>query len=104
MSSIQQRGDMSDISPDALESVWQFVDTWRTITMEYGPSDVHDLPGMDIRWADSKFRFWTVVPFTDQDTDSRLLDERLAEAAAHLRGKTQSGLSGRREESLGDMG
>jgi GNAT superfamily N-acetyltransferase len=83
---------MADISPDALESVRQLADTWQTIVMDYGPSDVRDLPGMTIRWADSKFPFWNVVTLTDQGTDGRLLDERLAQAADYMRQKKQPGL------------
>ncbi len=83
---------MTYISPDALESVRQLADTWRTIVMDYGPSDVRDLPGMTIRWADSKFPFWNVVTLTDQGADDRLLDERLAQAADYMRQKNQPGL------------
>jgi GNAT superfamily N-acetyltransferase len=91
---------MTDISPDALESVKLLADTWRTIVMDYGPSDVRDLPGMAIRWADSKFPFWNVVTFTDQGVDGRLLDVRLAQAAAYLRQKSQPGLIWLFEELL----
>jgi GNAT superfamily N-acetyltransferase len=82
---------MTAISPDALESVQQLADTWRTIVLDCGPSDVRDLPGIAIRRADSKFPFWNVITFTDQGADGRLLDERLAQAAAYMRQKTQPG-------------
>jgi GNAT superfamily N-acetyltransferase len=91
---------MIDVSPDALESVQQLADTWRGIVLDYGPSDVRDLPGVTIRWADSKFAFWNVVTLTDQGADGRLLDERLAQAAAYMRQKTQPGLIWLFEELL----
>ena len=83
---------MTDISPDAMESVRQLADTWQMIVMDYGPSDVCDLPGMAIRWADSKFPFWNVITLTDQGADGRLLDERLAQAANYMRQKNEPGL------------
>lgn len=83
---------MTDISPDALESVRQLADTWRAIVIDRGPGDVRDLPGMAIRWADSKFPFWNCITFTDQGADGRLLDERLAQAATYMRQRSQPGL------------
>jgi hypothetical protein len=83
---------MTDISPDALESVRQLADTWQKIVMDYGPSDVRDFPGMTVRWADSKFPFWNVVTLTDRGADGGLLDERLTQAANYMRHKNQPGL------------
>ena len=83
---------LTDISPDALESVRQLADTWRAIVIDHGPGDVRDLPGMAIRWADSKFPFWNCITFTDQGADGRLLDERLAQAATYMRQRSQPGL------------
>jgi GNAT superfamily N-acetyltransferase len=83
---------LTDISPDALESVRQLADTWRAIVIDHGPGDVRDLPGMAIRWADSKFPFWNCITFTDQGADGRLLDERFAQAATYMRQRSQPGL------------
>jgi GNAT superfamily N-acetyltransferase len=83
---------MAQISSDALESVQQLADTWRTIVTDYGGGDVRDLPGMAIRWANSRFPFWNVVTFTDRIADAGLLEERLSEAAAYMRQRRQSGL------------
>jgi GNAT superfamily N-acetyltransferase len=89
-----------NISPDVLESVQQLSDTWRTFVLDYGPGDVCDLPGMAIRWADSKFRFWNCIAFTDQGADSQLLERRLAEAASYMRQKSQPGFIWLFEEML----
>jgi GNAT superfamily N-acetyltransferase len=83
---------MGSVSPEAIESVQQLADTWRTFVLDRGTGDVADPPGMAIRWADSRFPFWNCITFTDQGCNSRLLDERLAEAAAYMRGKSQPGL------------
>jgi GNAT superfamily N-acetyltransferase len=91
---------LTDISPDALESVRQLADTWRAIVIDHGPGDVRDLPGIAIRWADSKFPFWNCITFTDQGADGRLLDERLAQAATYMRQRSQPGLVWLFEELL----
>jgi GNAT superfamily N-acetyltransferase len=83
---------LTDISPDAIESVRQLADTWRAIVTDHGSGDVRDLPGMAIRWADSKFPFWNCITFTDQGADARLLDERLAQAVAYMRQRREPGL------------
>jgi GNAT superfamily N-acetyltransferase len=82
---------LAETSPDVLESVQQLCDNWRTFVLDHGSGDVRDLPGMAIRWADSKFPFWNCITFTDQGADRHLLDKRLAEAAAYMRQKSQPG-------------
>jgi hypothetical protein len=57
---------LTDISPEVIETVEQLTDTWRAFVTDHGPGDVRDLPGMAIRWADSKFPFWNCITFTDQ--------------------------------------
>lgn len=83
---------MTEISAEAIESVNQLADTWRAFVIDHGPGDVRDLPGMAIRWADSKFPFWNCITLTEPGADRRLLDERLAQAAAYMRQKSQPGL------------
>jgi hypothetical protein len=75
---------MIDVSPDAIQSVQQLATAWRAIVLDYGPGDVRDLPGMAIRWADSKLAFWNCITFTDIGADSRLLDEKLEQAVAYI--------------------
>ncbi len=75
----------------ALDSVRHLADVWRTIVLDRGPADVRDVPGMAVRWADSQDPFWNCIAFTEQGVGARLLDERLAEAAATMRQKTQPG-------------
>lgn len=83
---------MGAVSPEAIESVQQLADTWKTIVRDRGTGDVVDLPGMAIRWADSKFPFWNCITFTDQRCDETLLDARLGQATSYMRQKSQPGL------------
>lgn len=83
---------MGSISPEAIESVQQLADTWRTFVLDRGIGDVSERPGMAIRWADSKFPFWNCITFTDLGCGSRLLDERFAKATAYMRRKSRPGL------------
>jgi GNAT superfamily N-acetyltransferase len=88
-----QRGasTVTNISSEALDSVRHLADAWRVIVLNRGPADVRDVPGMAIRWADSQDPFWNCITFTEQGVDARLLDERLAQAAATMRQKRQPG-------------
>jgi GNAT superfamily N-acetyltransferase len=81
-----------DIRPEAIESVQQLADTWGAIVIDRGPGDVRDLPGMAIRWADSKFPFWNCITFNDEGANSHLLVERLTRAVTYMRQKSQPGL------------
>lgn len=83
---------MCSVSPEAIESVQQLTATWRTFVLDRGTGEVSDPPGMAIRWADSKFPFWNCITFTDQDCDSRLLDQRFSAAIAYMRARTRPGL------------
>ena len=82
---------MTEISAEVVESVNQLADTWQTFVTDHGPGDVRNLPGIAIRWADSKFPFWNCITLTEQGADRKLLDERLAQAAAYMRQKSQPG-------------
>src|SRR5262245_5933489 len=91
---------MTNVSAEALDSVQQLADTWRTIVLDRGSMDVRDSSGMAIRWADSKFPFWNCITFTEQGVDARLLDERFAQATSYMRKKSQPGLIWLFEELL----
>jgi len=82
---------LTEIPAEAIESVKQLADTWQAFVTDHGPGDVRDLPGISIRWADSKFSFWNCITFTEQGADCKLLDERLGQAAAYMRQKSQPG-------------
>jgi hypothetical protein len=67
---------LTEISVEAIESVNQLADTWRAFVTDHGSGDVRDLPGMAIRWADSKFSFWNCITLTDQGADRTLGNQK----------------------------
>jgi hypothetical protein len=87
--SLRKARILIEVAPEAIESVQQLADTWRATVIDRGPGDVRDLPGAAIRWADSKFPFWNCITFNDQGANSQLLDERLTQAVAYMRQKSQ---------------
>ncbi|MEJ0016698.1 MAG: GNAT family N-acetyltransferase [Acetobacteraceae bacterium] len=91
----EAEASLTGVSSEALETVDQLLRTWEAIIVDYGrqhpTGDVRDLPGMGIRWADSRFPFWNCVTFTEPGIDGRRLAPLLGQAAAYMRGRTQSG-------------
>lgn len=77
---------------DAVESMEQLADVWRTMVLDRDPNaDVRDLPGLAVRWADSRFAFWNALTLTETDTDTRTLRQRLSQAAHIMRSKARTG-------------
>lgn len=77
---------------ESVESMEQLAAGWRTLVLDRDPgADVRDLPGVAVRWADSRFAFWNCVTLTEVDADPGLLDERLARAADVMRSKERPG-------------
>ena len=65
---------------------------WRALVLDRDPAaDVRDLPGVAVRWADSRFAFWNCVTLSEVDADAGLLGERLATAADVMRSKGRPG-------------
>lgn len=81
---------MANPPVEAIESVQQLSDAWRTIVDDRN-GDVRDFPGMAIRWADSEFAFWNSITFTDKGTSRQLLDARLEQAVELMRNKKWPG-------------
>ncbi|AOS64103.1 GNAT family N-acetyltransferase [Actinoalloteichus hymeniacidonis] len=83
---------MTDINPDSVESMRQLVAGWRPLVLDAAPTaDIRDLPGLSIRWADSRFLFWNALTFTEVGADSSMLAERLDQAARIMRAKSRPG-------------
>ncbi|CAM5237397.1 hypothetical protein SALBM217S_08072 [Streptomyces griseoloalbus] len=73
---------------DSVESMEQLASVWRTLLLDRDPeADVRDLPGIAVRWADSRFAFWNCVTLTGVGTDAELLERQLKEAAQIMRGR-----------------
>ncbi|MEW2610410.1 GNAT family N-acetyltransferase [Streptomyces sp. NPDC047880] len=77
---------------DATESMEQLATVWRAMVLDRDPrADVRDLPGIAVRWADSRFAFWNCVTLTEVGADAGVLKQRLHEAAEVMRSKTRPG-------------
>ncbi|MFB4424100.1 GNAT family N-acetyltransferase [Streptomyces sp. QL37] len=95
---------------DAVESMEQLVVGWRELVLDRDEAaDVRDLPGIAVRWADSRFAFWNCVTLTDVGADPELVRQRLGQAAEIMRAKKRPGflwvfedlLTGEAREALG---
>ncbi len=71
---------MTEVAPEVTESVQQLAENWRVILAERNSADLREVPGMSIRWADSKFPFWNCITLNDRGADGLLLKERLSQA------------------------
>jgi len=80
------------VPAESIESMEQLCFGWRTLVLDCDPdADVRDLPGVAVRWADSRFLFWNCVTLTEPGTGPGLLSRRLAEAADVMRSKKRPG-------------
>ncbi|MET9496289.1 GNAT family N-acetyltransferase [Streptomyces sp. NPDC006552] len=77
---------------DSIESMEQLAVVWRAMVLDRDPdADVRDLPGIAVRWADSRFPFWNCLTLTEVRADTALVGRRLSEAAAIMRSKRRPG-------------
>ncbi|MFE6200085.1 GNAT family N-acetyltransferase [Streptomyces sp. NPDC057838] len=77
---------------DSIESMEQLALVWRAMVLDRDPrSDVRDLPGIAVRWADCRFAFWNCLTLTDVGADAGLTGRRLREAAEVMRAKERPG-------------
>ncbi|MGM1059236.1 GNAT family N-acetyltransferase [Saccharothrix sp. Mg75] len=93
---------MADLA-DSTESVEQLALVWRGMVLDRDPdADVRDLPGIAVRWADSRFAFWNCATLTEVGADAELAARRLAEAAEVMRSKRRPGFLWLFEDLLTD--
>ncbi|MFB7511201.1 GNAT family N-acetyltransferase, partial [Streptomyces broussonetiae] len=77
---------------ESVESMEQLALVWRALVLDRdADADVRDLPGIAVRWADSRFAFWNCITLTEVGTDTALLGQRLSQAADIMRSKQQPG-------------
>jgi hypothetical protein len=54
--------DMTGLA-ESVESMEQLAVVWRAMVLDNDANaDVRDLPGIAVRWADSRFAFWNTSP------------------------------------------
>ncbi|MFC5104466.1 GNAT family N-acetyltransferase [Kibdelosporangium philippinense] len=81
----------------------QLATGWRAMVLDRTPdADVRDLPGIAVRWADSKFAFWNCITFTEADAELDLVTRRLSQAAEIMRSKRLPGFLWLFEDLLED--
>ncbi|WP_199810613.1 GNAT family N-acetyltransferase [Streptomyces rimosus] len=93
---------MTDLT-ESVESVEQLATAWRTMVLDRDAgADVRDLPGIAVRWADSRFSFWNCIALTDVGAGADLVRQRLNQAADIMRAKRHPGFLWLFEDLLGD--
>lgn len=81
------------IPADSIESMHQLAVVWRAVVRDQNPyGDVRDLPGIAVRWADSRFPLWNCIALTEIAPAAPLVADRLSQAADIMRTKSFPGL------------
>ncbi|WP_445520574.1 GNAT family N-acetyltransferase [Streptomyces sp. NEAU-174] len=93
---------MTDLT-ESIESMEQLAVAWRAMVLDWdAAADVRDLPGIAVRWADSRFAFWNAITLTDVGADAKLLQQRLTQTADIMRTKKHPGFLWLFEDLLDD--
>ncbi|KAB7844992.1 GNAT family N-acetyltransferase [Streptomyces mobaraensis] len=80
------------VPAESVESVRQLTAAWRTLVLDRdADADVRDLPGIAVRWADSRFGFFNCVTLTEEEAGAESVGHRLARAADIMRAKEHPG-------------
>ncbi|MFI9724620.1 GNAT family N-acetyltransferase [Streptomyces sp. NPDC052396] len=91
------------VSAESIESLQQLTTAWRTLVLDHdADADVRDLPGIAVRWADSRFGFWNCITLTEEGAGAELLRHRLSQAADIMRTKKHPGFLWLFEDLLDD--
>jgi GNAT superfamily N-acetyltransferase len=69
----------------------QFVVMWKAFVADHHGSDVGDLPGLHVFWADSPLKLWNALLLSDKTSDARLLAAAVRRASEYMLAKAQSG-------------
>ncbi|WP_049579329.1 GNAT family N-acetyltransferase [Streptomyces sp. SBT349] len=88
---------------ESIGSMEQLSVAWRAMVLDRdADADVRDLPGIAVRWADSRFAFWNALTLTDVGADAKLLRQRLTRTADIMRTKKYPGFLWLFEDLLDD--
>jgi GNAT superfamily N-acetyltransferase len=83
---------MQKTDTELAESLHQFITIWKLIGKPFPQVDSTDKPGLAISWPDTRFPFYNSLFLTEQLTTAQVLQERVQEAAAYIRGRLYGGL------------
>lgn len=82
---------MFSVSAEARESVEQLAGVWEAIVKDRGSGEVRDLPGVAVRWSDTRFAFFNTITLTDVAPPRPILRNQLKQAADIMAGKSKPG-------------
>jgi GNAT superfamily N-acetyltransferase len=77
---------------ELVESLHQFITTWKLIGNRFPQADQLNMPGLAISWPNTRFPFYNALFLTEQLADARVLRDRVQEAAAYMRARENGGL------------
>jgi GNAT superfamily N-acetyltransferase len=77
---------------ELVESLHQFITIWKLIGKPFPQVDSTDKPGLAISWPNTRFPFYNLLFLTEQLTTAHVLQDRVQEAAAYMRGRSYGGL------------
>lgn len=77
---------------ELVESLHQFITIWKLIGKPFSQVDSTDRPGLAISWPNTAFPFYNSLFLAEQLTDAHILQKRVEDAAAYMRGRPYGGL------------
>jgi GNAT superfamily N-acetyltransferase len=83
---------MNKMSAELVESMHQFITIWKLIGKPFPEVDGTDRPGLAISWPATQFPFYNAVFLSEHMTDAHVLKNRVQEAAAYMRARSNGGL------------
>src|SRR5215470_12295969 len=80
------------MNPLARESLNQYLTMWKVFTEDRGNADPTEIPGLAMRWTDSRFGFWNNIFLVEENLNSSQLEARLRTASDYMRKRPVGGL------------
>ena len=74
------------------ESVNQLASVWSAIVKDRNSGEILDMPGINIRWSETRFAFFNTITFNEPGATSNTLSQRLAVAASYMAEQKRAGL------------
>ncbi len=84
-------GPAPAMNPEARELLDQYISMWKVFTDDHGNADSSQHPGLVLRWTDSAFPFWNMIFCDEENMHADLLESRIQQAGAYMRGRSGFG-------------
>ncbi len=88
------------MSREARELLDQYLSMWKVFTEDHGNTDHVQQPGLVLRWTGSAFPFWNMIFLDEEHVGARMLELRLRQAGAYMRGHSGVGFVNIFEDQL----